>query len=278
MTSIFQKTSLFKQNPDIDEKEALRKFKKHIRSNSRKKAFKPYYTLIGIAASIILIAGTIFFINNNNDEAKEFITITASAPKQYNLSEGIEINLSSFSEIRFREENKNEIELKGEAAFRVNSKEENIKICAGSVFVEDIGTVFTVSAISPEESVTVYVEEGEVMFYTLSHNGIIVKAGETGIYDAKKAEFTHVKALDVIDEDFNLNNEIVFYDQSLDDIISSISGMYNINIKIRSSDLRVKKLNVSFDRDVSADEMLMVITETLSAKLCKEGNSYVIFE
>ncbi len=73
-------------------------------------------------------------------------------------------------------------------------------------------------------------------------------------------------------------NELVFKDTPLQEAIDAIKARYGVDINIVSTSNVQNKilLNASFDKNESVEYVLEIIAETISAKLSKQGNTYII--
>ncbi len=212
MTTIFQHAGFAGPMPEPDTEKALPAFKNHCRVNnetiqkpesektrkreiaslsliSRFRVFAPH---LSIAASILLIAGiSLFFFKKTNNQVHIAASNTAV---QQELFEGVFVSLEAGTEIAYNPENIQEVVLlKGEATFDVTSpRNGQLLVRVGETLIRDIGTVFTVTAHNPGESIMVTVTEGEVLFYAQNNAGIRIKQSGKGIFHPQKNFFEHI--------------------------------------------------------------------------------------
>ena len=290
MTTIFQHAAFVKPMPEPDIEKALSKFKNYYCVNdkiarrhestkarssffmspfalSRLRAFAPYFS---IAASIILIVGISLFFFKKTDN---LIHIAANETVlQKTLFDGVNVSLKTGSVIHYNPQNKREvILLKGEATFDINSSRNgNLLVQVGETFIEDIGTVFTVIAHDPEESITVKVTEGEILFYTKNNPGIHIRQSEKGIYHAKENYFEHIAPLADI-------KSIEFDATPLSEVINVLSIQYNVKIKTSADSLNKLQISVGFDPNETIENILAIISETLAMRVTKEPDGSFVF-
>lgn len=273
----YQMTMLYQQMVEIssstrpDVAKALANFKKHI-EESQKHQKKPiirlrYFYRIA-AASVILLTGLFAFIMLNRQE-KQVQMAASGTTLNYNISENVNVELASGSQIQFDGKNKSDIELAGKAKFSVHKQtEKELVVRAGNTYIKDVGTIFSVDAQAPNDSITVEVEQGEVWFYTLDNDGIFLEATEKGIYLVREKRFERVEKEPL--------NEIIFNANSLSEVISMLETRFGANIEVQNESLLPLQISVSFDKNESLNNILTIITETLSLTFVKDGNLFII--
>jgi len=273
MTTIFQHAALTKPMPKPDTEKALSTFKNYIEKEKNlpeKTWIQKLIPYFSIAASIALIAGiSLFFFKKSDNQT--YITANETVLQQ-TLFNGVNVSLKTGSKIKYNPENKRKITLiKGEATFEVNdSQDENLLVRVGKTFVEDIGTVFTVIAHNPEESITVEVSEGEILFYTKNNSGIHIRQSEKGIYHVQKDYFEHITLLSGI-------KAIEFDATPLPEIIHILSKQYGVKIRTNADSLNELQISVSFDPNETIEDILSIISETLSIRIIKEQDDSFVF-
>jgi len=286
MTTIFQHVSFAKPMPEPDTEKALAAFKNYCKAArkhegakarsssvvslfalSRLRAFAPYFS---IAASIILIFGISLFFFKKTDNHIHIVANDTTI--QQELFEGVFVSLEAGTQITYNPENKREIILlKGEATFDVNLSESGqLLVQVGETFIKDIGTVFTVIAHNPEESITVKVAEGEVFFYTQNNTGINIKESGKGVFHPKENFFEHITPFaDVKAIEFNAT--------PLSEVIHVLSAQYGAGIKTAADSLNNLQISVSFDPNETIEDILSIISETLSMRVTKNADGIFVF-
>jgi ferric-dicitrate binding protein FerR (iron transport regulator) len=271
MTTIFQHAALIKPMPEPDTEKALSAFKNYIEKEKnlpQKTVVQKLIPYFSVAASIALIIGISLFFFKKPDTC----IVANETALQQTLFDGVNVSLKAGSEIKYNPGNIREITLtKGEATFEVNtSQDENLLIRAGKTFIEDIGTVFTVTAYNPEESITVEVSEGEILFYTKNNSGIYIKQSEKGIYHTQKDYFEHITSLAGI-------KAIEFDATPLSEVINILSVQYGAKIKTNADSLNKLQISVGFDPNETIENILSIISETLSMHVAKEPDGVFVF-
>ncbi len=241
--------------------------------------FKPANTklnwLMGIAAvGLLLLVSTVFLQKYSND------TVVLAAqlnPLETQLADKTKVRLSANSSVTydtsFAQENK-EIALRGEARFDVGTAGNGkLRVTAGETFIEDIGTVFEVSAFDRNDYVQVKVTEGLVRFYTATDKGIEVKAHETGIYDKRTKKFRIAARYKMENgsEQVQLNLDGV----SLQQAVKIIENAYGISVKLADGDFADKQITVSFSNE-KAETVLYILSQTLGLKTEKVGDHFLL--
>lgn len=273
MTDLYQKTALQLPIDTIDTQTALQDFQSYMHSSQKKQQRMIRLSRVhkyAIAAAVILFAGIgLFFMLQKPVDSYQLIT-SSDAPQEYHLFENVGIMLAPESQISYKATAENELKLFGKATFEVNPDFENkLLVQAGSTYIKDIGTVFTVTAYAPEETITVEVAEGEVLFYTLENKGISLHENQTGIYHTKTDRF------EILEQKIE-TKEFVFQSVPLVEVIKTIEQYYGIQVFVNDNSLLTKQISISFSADDTAEHVLRVIALTFSARVTKEADAFVL--
>lgn len=141
----------------------------NIKQSSSSNSGKSINMWLKIAASVILIIGIGFIINQYFNKPNELLSYKAVQEKRIvQLADASEITIYPNSSITlsngYGTTNRN-IELNGSAAFSVKHDDDKpFIISVNKFYIKDIGTKFTVSA-SEKDTVIISVQEGEVLVY-----------------------------------------------------------------------------------------------------------------
>jgi ferric-dicitrate binding protein FerR (iron transport regulator) len=245
---------------------------------------------------------------NRNLEPPIHITAIEQT-ETYAIDRGTNVRLSTGSQIEYTKGKRNEVHLKGTATFDVKSnKEKELLVVAGETFIKDIGTIFTVAANDPQKSIIVDVTEGEVLFYTLKDKGLVIKKGERGMYDSETKIFTSLvteekretedkpstlkDGLNRISENKEQNTsgdqnrtreqiapknvqEMFFDAEPLANIVTQLESLYDVKIEI-APEFSQLPINISFEKEEDIEYILTIISETLSGRLYKNGDTYIL--
>jgi len=276
MTLLYQYAGQTDDLPHINTMKALAQFKTYIhdkQKNNSKVLFK-VSNMWKVAATVaILIIGvfTVSYFINQSSKTVQLMAI--GVQKEFTIFEDINVILFPGTEIIYNAKSKREIQLKGKATFRIDSKiSGKIIVQAGETYIEDVGTIFTVDATTPDKSVTVEVTEGEVWFYTDINAGVYLKANESAIYDAQTKQFMMI----VETSRATSLPEIIFQNTPFYEAINLIKAYYEVDIIISSNEFNEVLLNASFNNNESVEYVLEIITATISARLSKKNNIYII--
>lgn len=272
MTDLYQKTAMQSPIDTIDTQTALQDFQSYMRNSATKQLTKRPWRVYkyAIAASVALLVGiAMFFFLQKPADSYQLIA-SSDTTQEYQLFENVGVVLAPESQISYKATTENELKLLGKATFEVNPDFENeLLVLAGTTYIKDIGTVFTVTAYAPEETVTVEVAEGEVLFYTLTNKGIALRENQTGIYYAKTDQFELL-------EQKNETKEFVFQSVPLSEVVKTIEQHYGIQVSVNDNSLLEKQISISFSSDDAAEHVLRVIALTFSARIIQEANIFVL--
>ncbi|MEI7503206.1 MAG: FecR family protein, partial [Paludibacter sp.] len=167
------------------------------------------------------------------------------------------------------------IKLEGEANFTVgHSGSGTLLIQANETFIEDIGTVFAVTAYPDSNFISVKVSKGSVRFYTKNDKGITLDSNETGTYNKQTKTF-QVLAQKLDKKTAVGSMHIEFQGILLKDAIDIISNAYNVKIILEDASIGQRKITVKFDGE-DVNVVLQIIAETLSLNFKKVANEFVL--
>jgi ferric-dicitrate binding protein FerR (iron transport regulator) len=192
---------------------------------------------------------------NRSDKAKTVL-----------LEDGSTVVLFANSELSYRSKfltDKREIVLTGKARFAVAADpKRSFVVYADDIRTVDIGTVFTVTAYSNKDDLTVEVAEGKVRVGSVDAQNpafekeILLNAGERMVYDRRNKTVRHNQLNDAarpvkdnavtqkakrnkpdIPKGFR-SSWFMFNNQPLSEIFRSLEQMYNVKIRYDAADIK----------------------------------------
>jgi ferric-dicitrate binding protein FerR (iron transport regulator) len=228
--------------------------------------------LVGVAALAWISFGgndaapQILLIAENKGEAREYVLSDSSCVF---LSKG-----SKLSCVGDYSKGKRELLLEGEAFFEVSAESSGqLVVHADQTLIRDVGTTFNVQAYPESGSVTVFVQSGEVHFYTEANSGVTLKAGETGTFDKRSQTFSHSQT------DANaiayMTKTFMFKDKPLNEVIALVNRVYSAHICVSDSATAAQIISVTFD-DEGIDEIVEVLSETLHLQSTVSGDTCML--
>ena len=242
---------------------------------------------VGIMASIIVIAGGIWLTQrsiHNKKEVSQTLPLTKkiterSEYKYMLLPDSTQVWLNAGSSLEFPDrftENKREVFLSGEAYFDVRHADKiPFIIHTGNISTTVLGTAFNIKAYPGRKTIIVAVSRGKVkvsrgdeLVATLT-KGQQVKVSNRDADIAKKniAE-TQVAAWQ--------QGNMVYDDESFEDIIADLERMYNVNIKITNDAIRNLKVSTSFQREIGIEQALHILCKLTDTNLEQSAGLYII--
>lgn len=271
MRLIFDQAASLRDSVEFDTDEAWRKIREKLPSKQR--SFYSDYGWLKMAAGIIIfIAAGIFAYRSTSNQTKPEVIAAGEVTLADTLPDGSQVFLNRRTSLEYAFDKKSEVHtarLSGEAYFRMHHEEDKTFIVeAAETFIRDIGTSFNVTAYPGDSTVMVFVEEGEVHFYTKNDPGISLRASERGIYNRSSGTFT--RAQPEVNITAYKTKSFDFVNHSLSRVIRDLNKVYDTEVRI---DERLKncRITVSFHEE-SLDEIVDVISETLGLKVSKEGS------
>ena len=233
-----------------------------------------------IAASIVILAGISILLYRYISRPPQILqaeTITSTdSIRKVTLAQNTQIVLNRNTQIKYTATKKGrKIKLSGEAFIKVqHSKQSQLVVEAGGTFIEDIGTSFNVKAIPEENTVEVYVDSGKVKFYSAYEQGIIIIAGETGVFNKDTKRFTR-KAQPDLNTIAYKTKVFVFRQARLIDVIDHLNAVYTKTVSLENPDLANCPISVIF-KDEDLNTIVDIIAETLGLQAMKTPEGFVL--
>lgn len=228
------------------------------------------------AASVaILVALTFYYLNNGSGVTNTSTWAATNKIVKDSMPDGSTFVLAEGSNIEYFETAKGrEVKLKGSAYFTVKHDDKKpFVIEANEVFIKDVGTEFTVTAL-PESKITeVYVSGGVVDFYTKKDKGITLTAGQKGTYNSATKIFTKVDSVSTTN--MQQLKQFNFSATKLVDVVAQLNAVYNSNVVIESEAIKNCPITVKFDNK-DLDFIIDIITQTLNIKATKTDSKIIL--
>ena len=223
-----------------------------------------------IAASLVFIIAVGFFTYRLIfPERGQIQVASTNTIVTDTLPDGSNIVLNKQSKITYAFNSRKKehiVKIQGEAHFTINSKKDKTFIVdAGGILIRDIGTSFNVKAYPESDSVEVFVEEGEVIFYSNEDDGVSLKAGMKGVYNKATRTFKIDQPQpNIVSYKTRL---FEFADAELSSVIETLNDVYDEKI-VMADNLKNCRLTVTFNNE-DIEEIANVIAETLALKVIR---------
>jgi len=231
------------------------------------------------AVAVLMIAvAAIFFLNRG----QEMVVITADQGNlEQILPDGSQISLRKGSVIEYAADfdvKERKIKLEGEAYFKVKRNEKRPFIVSGNnARIEVLGTSFNVDTKAGDNKINVILTSGKVSIYFKGN-----KSNNTILNPGEKAEIstTQKTITTIVNPDPNYlswkNGKIIFDNTSLDQVIATLSKVYQKEIRLGNPQLSGCSLTATFDNQTLAS-VLNVIRVTLDVEVAEENGILVIY-
>ncbi len=197
-------------------------------------------------------------------------------PRKYTytlkFSDGTEVILNAGSILRYPVDfagDKREVELVGEAFFKVAKSDKPFLVRMGENNITVYGTQFNVCSRENHDLEIVLVE-GSIGFKASNQKEIKIKPSQMVVRQFENGEI-RVKEVNPKDYIMWVENMFVFKGQTLGRIMSELSIWYGVQIKVRP-DQENTKLTLITNKDNSLDEVFKFITEITGVEIIKIGN------
>jgi transmembrane sensor len=233
-----------------------------------------------VAAVIVLVLGAAFWLYKTDriKKSQPISIVSQNHTITHYLEDSSQVFLNRKSKITYVKgfgKKQREVNLSGEAYFKVvHSKDKPFIVEAEGVLVKDLGTSFNIKAYSGDSIVEVYVESGEVAFFTKENPGVLLFKGEKGIFEKTTKTFRKF----IVREPNSISYKtkvFVFHDALLSDVIKKLNAVYQANITFNNDMLMNCKITVTFDNE-NIDAIVGIISETMHLQLSKTSDGYVL--
>lgn len=242
------------------------------KSESRFKALRiaaVVVTLIGVVTVLLLM---------KEDPAPQFAINSKDRILKDTLPDNTLATLNKGSDLTYELDEKKKIRkaiLKGEAFFEISEDKGNqFLVYTDEVIIKDIGTAFNVRSFADNDTISVSVKDGEVVFYTNSNKGISLTAGETGYY----LKSTKVFAKANVDDDnasSYADREFKFRNTPMRIVVAQINAVYETKIRLSDKQLESCRITVNFKED-DIETIAAVIAETMGWTIERANNQLVL--
>ncbi|HLO53065.1 MAG TPA: FecR domain-containing protein [Saprospiraceae bacterium] len=248
---------------DPDKNAAWQKF------NAKPKPSTKMGWMYGLAA--ILIVGLLSVVFLMNDEKMPLELIANETSVTRSLSDQSEVTLQANSKISYEDgfgTEHRQLKLTGKGKFTVTHNESlPFIIESNGVFIEDLGTLFSVESMPDSDTVYVVVNEGIVRLYDEHGSEIIIKAGEKAWYIRSQKTIITDLETKVLKFDFK--------DTRLVEVVDLLEKTYQIDVQLSPESIGECKITTQFfDEEVAT--IITVIAETLGFKYEYQDHHYKI--
>lgn len=217
-------------------------------------------------------------------EENNFHTIIVPRGGEYKLmlSDGTQVWLNSETTLRFPVKfsgNYRKVELTGEAYFEVSKSTNNMPfiVVSGEQKLEVLGTHFNLTAYPDNEYISTTLIEGAVSV-TLSDNidqNIVLQSNDQSQL-LKKDKIFSVRQVDPTPFIAWKDGRFIFYDQTLEEIMKSVSRWYDIDIVFSNTQISDIRFTCNLQRYSNFEEFLSVLERTKEVQFSIEGKTIYI--
>lgn len=213
-----------------------------------------------------------------------YLTVPVSGEYFVKLADGTKVWLNSDSKlkypVRFSGPSRTVELLYGEAYFDVTSSDlnngANFIVTTQNQVVEVLGTEFNIKAYKGENTISTTLVEGKVLITN-------TVTSEKKTLSPNEQLALNIETNDIKSTNVDVDNIICwkegffrFKRKSLEDIMSTLSRWYDINVVFKDEDLKGKEFNGVFRKNQQIQSILESIQSTREAQFKIEGRTVVI--
>ncbi len=236
---------------------------------------------LAIAAVLAVLLGSFFVIRYIAGTSQTVELVAGTEKLEKVLPDGSRLTLAAGSGFRYKEKfdkDSRQVSLDGEAYFEVSHEADRpfIVDAGGDIRVEVLGTSFYVNTRAEGACVEVALISGKVAVYHQQRpeERIILAPGEKVC--CGQQTLPAEKAL-TSDQNFLAwkTGLLVFNDTRLDEVVRHLNKTYRADVRLADPALGKCTITATF-RDQKLESVIRVLTETLSLRWKKQGETYLI--
>lgn len=160
-----------------------------------------------------------------------------------------------------------EVELEGEAYFKVMKSDQPFIVKSGDMRIKVYGTEFNVKAYKNESRETVLVR-GKVGVSTVGGNEIAMLPNQLAV--CGKNNIITIRSVDATEYLYWMNHKFKFKSTPLSEVLDELSRWYGVSFT-KVSNYSELRISIFSDRDNSLEELLSLIESVSDIKFIKEG-------
>jgi len=224
------------------------------------------------------------YTGRKSEESKQILRNTLIIPRgeEYSLilSDGTKVYLNSMSKlvypVRFSGD-KREVKLEGEAFFEVQKdKHHPFVVSVNGIQINVLGTSFNINAYQDDQKVYTTLVEGKVMINSANHESEkwFLEPNQQAIFD-KSGTGVEIRNVDAKQYMQWTTGTYTFTNQSLDDIMKSLSRWYDFKYSYSDESLKSIRFEGGLNKYESIEPILDIITRTGKVKYKVEGKEII---
>ncbi len=208
--------------------------------------------------------------NNNKVETKQLkIIVPTGFMQSVVLPDGTEVIINSQSVLKFPSEfigESRDVELTGEAYFKVKKSDKPFNVKINSVDIKVYGTEFNINEFNGE--VTTVLVEGEVGV-NMGSREVIMKPNQ--LFTSKPAGDYKIEEVNIKSHLGWMNNEFDYRESQLCDVLRDISRWYDIDITLSSDINKNMKVSLYSRRGVDKKDVFKLLELSNDIIFINEG-------
>lgn len=230
------------------------------------------------AAIALLLAAGYWFLARDGGSSSQMASFHTGPGEQRELllPDGSAVVLNENSEIAYPASfEERRVKLSGEAFFQVaRLNGQTFTIDAEGATTTVLGTSFNVRAYPAEEMVEVSVQSGKVALRKAEDrkDGLILEAGQSGIYDKKKDEVDEVA---ISNADSWKTGRLDFRSIPLEAVAGAVERYFDVDIEVANPKLLKCHFWGEYPQP-KLEEILEALSFTMDLRVEKQGSRYVL--
>lgn len=194
------------------------------------------------------------------------------------LADGTVVRLNSGSSLKYPvvfSAGKREVELTGEAFFKVNKQAAPFLVKTGEMTVKVYGTAFNINTHVPGRIQTALVEGKVGITVRGDRDEYLLRPSQLADFDVEKRRI-RIATIDLEPYVAWTKGMFVFYNETLQQILSTLSRWYDMEVFYQNPSLQELHFTGSIKRYDQIDTILKAISRSVGVKFRKEGKTLTV--
>ncbi len=197
------------------------------------------------------------------------------------LGDGSKVWLNAESSLEYPEQFSNDerrVKVSGEAYLQVaHNDKQPFLVETGQQVVRVLGTQFNINAYPENDGIYTTLVEGSISLYNKGNeaDAVTLKPGDQAMFDTQQGR-ANVRRVDAETMTAWRKGKFVFENQSLDQIMHTLSRWYDFDYRFTSNDLRRTEFMGTMPRYGDFNDVLQILSLTGNVNFRQQGKTIVI--
>jgi transmembrane sensor len=260
----------------------LNRIHQQMEHKPRRVAFWPLFQKVAAILLLPLIVALVMLSITPEKPAVQYCTIEAKKGQKSNviLPDGSRVQLNSESKLTYGtdfNQNNRLLKLSGEAYFEVaKNKECPFIVNTGNLSVRALGTAFNIKAYNTDCSVSAILTKGKVRVSSLTQS-VDLTPNEQVELNKGTGKLTVTKLDNALKSIGWLNNQLHFNNCTFEEMVASLSRIYNIEIYFNSESIKKQRFSGTINNS-SIESLFKILSLSAPIRYELKNGKVMLYE